>query len=428
MHPTKAFVGAILYYDIIKQRLNRLSIGGWKLKKILFISGSLGLGHIARDLEIAEKLRKSNPDFRISWLADYPATTVLKEAGEKLLPEAELITHGNQKLESNAKNHRANLTRWVMNMRKDWSKNAKLVIEVIQRDKFDLVIGDETYDLVIELLKDPKLKQFPFVIIYDFLGLDRVTNNPIDVITTYYTNRLWTKVITNKPNVYDKTIFVGELEDIQDKNFGFLLPNRRELANKYFDFVGYILNFDPKDYMNKEKIRKKLGYNSKDLLAVCSIGGTSAGKELLDLAIKAVPLLRKEIPEFQMLLVLGPDVPLDYVRSIDGVTVTGYLPNLYKHLAAADLAIVTGGGTITLELTALQKPFLYFPLENHFEQEIAVAQRCFRHRAGIKMSFSKTTPRILAEKIVDNIGKEVHNAQIPVDGARKAAEIINAIL
>jgi UDP-N-acetylglucosamine:LPS N-acetylglucosamine transferase len=314
-----------------------------------------------------------------------------------------------------------------MSMRNDWAKNAKLVIDIIQREKFDLVIGDETYDLVIELLKDSNLKQFPFVIIYDFLGLDRVTNNPIDIITTYYTNRLWTKVITHKPKVYDKTIFIGEIEDIQDKNFGFLLPNRREIAEKYFDFVGYILNFDPKDYMDKDKLRKKLGY-SKDPLAICSIGGTSAGKELLDLAVKAVPIIRKEIPNFQMLLVLGPDVSLDYVKPIDGVTVAGYLPNLYKHLAAADLAIVTGGGTITLELTALQKPFLYFPLENHFEQEIAVAQRCERHNAGIKMSFSKTSPRILAEKVVDNIEKEVHYSKIPVDGARKAAEVINTLL
>ena len=397
------------------------------MKRVLFISGSLGLGHIGRDLEIAKKLLKSDPEIQISWLADYPATLVLKEAGEKLLPEAELITHGNKKLESNAKNHQANLTRWVMNMRKDWSENAKLVIEIIHRENFDLVIGDETYDLVIELLKDPKLKQFPFVIIYDFLGLDRVTNNPIDVITTYYTNRLWTKVITNKPKVCDKTIFVGEVEDVQDKSFGFLLPNRRKIAEKYFDFAGYILNFDPKDYMNKEEIREKLGYGNNPL-ALCSIGGTSAGKELLDLVIKAVPIVKNEIPKFQMLFVLGPDVPLNYLKPIDGVTVTGYLPNLYKHLAAVDLAVVTGGGTITLELTALQKPFLYFPLENHFEQEIAVAQRCERHNAGIKMRFSKTTPRILAEKIVDNLGKEVHYAKIPVDGARKAAEVISTLL
>ena len=397
------------------------------MKRILFISGSLGLGHVGRDLEIVKMLRESNPDIQVSWLADNPATTVLKEVGEKLLPETELITHGNRELESNAKNHQVNLTRWVMNMRKDWSKNAKIVTEVIQRENFDLVIGDETYDLMIELNRDPSLKQFPFVIIFDFFGLDRVTYNPIDAITTYYTNRLWTKIITHKPKLYDKVIFVGDIEDIQNKKLGILLPNRRTLAKKFFDFVGYILTFNPNDYMDKEKIRKTLGYN-KDPLVICSIGGTSAGKELLDLALKAVPIIRKEIPDFKMILVLGPELPLDYVNPIEGVTVTGYLPNLYKHLAAADLAIVTGGGTITLELTALQKPFLYFPLEKHFEQEIAVAQRCKRHNAGIKMNFSKTTPHTLANEVIENIDKNVQYANIPTDGAKKAANLIEMLL
>lgn len=397
------------------------------MKKILFISGSLGLGHIGRDLEIAKMLRKLNPGIQTSWLADNPATTVLKQAGEKLLPETEMITHGNKELDSHAKNHQVNLTRWVMNMRKDWSKNAKIVTEVIRRENFDLVIGDETYDLIIELLRDPSLKQFPFIIIYDFLGLDRVTNNPIDAIATYLTNRIWVKTITHKPQLYDKSIFVGEIEDIQDKKFGILLPNRRILAKKHFDFVGYILTFNPKDYMDKMKIRKTLGYN-KEPLAICSIGGTSAGKELLDLSIKAVPIIRKEIPDFELILVLGPEVPFDYAKPVEGVTVTGYLPELYKHLAAADLAIVTGGGTITLELTALQKPFLYFPLENHFEQEIAVAMRCKRHKAGIRMNYSKTTPNTLAKEVVNNIGKEVHYASIPTDGAQKAAKLIGKFI
>ena len=397
------------------------------MKELLFISGSLGLGHVGRDLEIARLLRKFNPEIQISWLADNPATTVLKQAGEKLLPETEMLTHGNKELDNSAKNHGANLTRWVMNMRKNWSRNAKIVIELIHKYNFDLVVGDETYDLIIELLRDPSLKQFPFIMIYDFLGLDRVTNNPIDVLVTYYTNRIWVKTITHKPPLYDKTIFIGEIEDIQDKKFGFLLPNRRKLAEKYFDFVGYTLTFNPKDYVDKMKIRKTLAYG-KAPLAVCSIGGTSAGKALFDLSLKAVPLIQKEIPDFEMLLVLGPEVALDSVKPIRGVKILGYLPELYKHLAASDLAIVTGGGTITLELTALQKPFLYFPLENHFEQEVAVANRCERHNAGVKMNFSKTTPEILARKVVENIGREVKYATIPIDGAQKAANLITEFL
>ncbi len=397
------------------------------MKRVLFISGSLGLGHIRRDLEIARMLRKINSDLQVSWIADNPATVVLQEAGEKLLPEAELIRHGNKELESKAKNHSVNLTRWVLNMRKEWSKNVKLVMDIIQRENFDLVIGDETYDLAIGLLNNPRLKQFPFVIIYDFLGLDRVTYNPIDVIITYYTNRIWTKVITNKPKLWDKTIFIGEIEDIQNKKFGFLLPNRKELAEKYFDFVGYIINFNPNEYLDKEKIRRKLGY-TKDPLVICSIGGTSAGKELLDLALKAVPMIRKEIPNLQMLLVLGPELPFDYIDPVETVMVTGYLPNLYEHMAAADLAVVTGGGTITLELTALQKPFLYFPLENHFEQEIAVTERCKRYGAGIRMKFSKTSPELLAKQIISNIDRNVDYGSIPVDGAQKAARLVSGLL
>jgi UDP:flavonoid glycosyltransferase YjiC (YdhE family) len=101
---------------------------------------------------------------------------------------------------------------------------------------------------------------------------------------------------------------------------------------------------------------------------------------------------------------------------------------LYKHLAAADFCIVTGGGTITLELTALQRPFLYFPLEQHFEQEIDVAMRCERHRAGIKLMYSKTTPESLAKEVVSNIGKKVNYASIPIDGAQKAAKLISELL
>ena len=397
------------------------------MKKVLFISGSLGLGHVGRDLEIAKMLRQLSPEIQISWLADNPATTVLEQAGEKLLPETQMLTHGNKELENSAKSHGANLTRWVMNMRKNWSKNAEIVIDLIHKYNFDLVIGDETYDLMIDLLRDPSQKQFPFVIIYDFLGLDRVTSNPIDAIVTYYTNRIWVKTITKEPPLSEKIIFIGEMEDIQDKKFGVFLPNRRKLAETYFDFVGYILTFNPKDYMAKMKIRKKLGYG-KAPLGFCSIGGTSAGKALLDLSMKAYPLIRKEIPDFEMVMVLGPEVSLNSVKPTDGVKIVGYLPELYKHLAASDLAIVTGGGTITLELTALKKPFLYFPLQNHFEQEIAVADRCKRHNAGIKMDFSKTTPESLAKEVVENIGKEVRYANIPTDGAQKAANLINELV
>ena len=397
------------------------------MKNILFISGSLGLGHIGRDLAIINKLRELNPDIQVSWLADYPATLMLEQAGEKLLPQAKMLAHGNKELDSHAKNHGANLTRWVMNMRKTWSKNAKIVLNLIQKNNYDLVIGDETYDLAIEFLKHPSFKQFPFVIIFDFLGLDKVTNSPIDALVTYYTNRIWVKTITHNPSFYEKILFIGELEDIEDKSFGLFLPNRREIAKKYFDFVGYVFPFDPNDFSDKLQVRKELGYGSSPL-GVCSIGGTSAGKDLLDLCLKALPIIREQIEGFEMVLVCGPEASLDTGKGVVGARVVGYLPELYKHLAACDVAIVTGGGTVTLELTALRKPFLYFPLENHFEQEVAVAGRCERHNAGVRMKFSKTTPELLAREVVAIFGKKVSYASISVDGDLESAELISKVL
>ncbi len=94
----------------------------------------------------------------------------------------------------------------------------------------------------------------------------------------------------------------------------------------------------------------------------------------------------------------------------------------------ADLCVVSGGGTITLELTALEKPFLYFPLEQHFEQEVSVARRCQRHGAGVRMVCSKTTPELFAETVFSNIDKKVDYAKIPIDGSKEAAKRIKEFL
>jgi predicted glycosyltransferase len=397
------------------------------MKRILFVSGSIGLGHVGRDLEIANALRELNPDVEISWMAEPPATDVLEKAGEKLLPEASLLSLSSSELEGLAAEYKANLVKWVMNMRKGWSQNAKVYAGISEKYNFDLWIGDEPYDIMIAMLDNPVLKKCPFVVIYDFLGLDATTWNPIDHIAAYMTNRLWLKFLKNTPPLADRSLFIGELEDIPDKNFGLILPNRRKLAEKMINFVGYVLPEDIEHYKDKVKARQLLGYGNEPLV-LCSIGGTAAGKDLLDLCAATYPIVKKSIPNLQMVLVCGPRVPPDYIKAPEGVKVVGYLPNLYRHMAAADLCVVSGGGTITLELTALQRPFLYFPLEQHFEQEVDVANRCQRHRAGIRMTCSKTTPQLLSEAIISNIKETVHYASVPIKGSTEAAKIIMKVL
>jgi len=394
---------------------------------VLFVSGSLGLGHVGRDLEIAKALREIQPDVEISWLADSPATLFLVQAGEKLLPETKLWAHANEKIDKTAEGYKANLVKWVMSVRKDWKANAQVVANLVEKEQFDLVIGDESYELLVEIVRNPGFKKFRFIIIYDCIGIDNVTGNPMDVLATYMVNRLWAKGMQEGKSAADRSLFIGEAEDVPDKKFGFMLPNRRKLSAEHLDFVGYVLSFDPEEYGDIAEVRRRLGYSNQPLV-VCSIGGTSAGKELLDLCAKAYPILKEKLAGLRMILVCGPLLKPETVKAPEEVEVRGYVPELYKHLAAADLCIVTGGGTVTLELTALRKPFLYFPLKQHFEQEVAVANRIERHGAGIRMDFARTTPEILAKVTLANLGKKTHYADIRTDGAQNAARLISEVL
>jgi predicted glycosyltransferase len=397
------------------------------MKKILFVSGSVGLGHVGRDIEIAKELRKIQPDIKIYWMAESPASEVLRNAGEQLLPEANLLCSSNSELEKSAKEYTANLVQWAMNMRKGWAKNAEIYSKIFQTTDFDLWIGDESYDIMIAMLNNPALKKCPFVINYDFLGLDSSTLNPVDILAAYMTNRLWLRFLESKPPLADRSLFIGEIEDVPDKTFGFRLPGRRKIAEKIINFVGYVLPEGIEDYRDKTRARAILGYGDEPLV-VCSIGGTSAGKNLLDLCIKAYPLVKAKIPNLILILVCGPRVPTSSINAPEGVKVVGYVPDLYQHLGAADLCVVSGGGTITLELTALKRPFLYFPIEKHFEQEFEVANRCKRHKAGVKMICSRTTSELLAEAICTNIGKTVDYANISINGSKEAARILATLL
>ncbi len=396
-------------------------------KKILYISGSLGLGHITRDLAIAGELRRQNPEAEITWLAAHPAKVLLKEAGENLLPEPDAWADETVVAENASAGFQLNLLKYAFKIRKVWAQHLEVFKRIIQRKEFDLVIGDETYEIDTVLKNRSLVIGTPFVMIYDFIGVDAMTKNPLERLGVYINNRKWAKGYKSVPYPVNLLLFVGELEDVADKKFGFLLPNRREWAKALCKFVGYILQFDPKEYTDKSKVRSKLGYGEEPLV-VCSIGGTSIGKELLELCARAFPIIREKIPDLRMILVCGPRLPVGSVKVPTGVEVRGYVPALYEHFAACDLAIVQGGGTTTNELTALKLPFIYFPIEGHFGQEIVDVEKLTRFQAGIKMTYSQTTPESLAEKVISNIGKKVTYKPIPTDGAQKAAQLINKLL
>jgi UDP:flavonoid glycosyltransferase YjiC (YdhE family) len=396
--------------------------------KVLFISGSIGLGHVMRDLAIVSAMRARCPELEISWLAAAPADGVIREAGENLLPDAADFIDESAVAEQSMRGASLSLVRYAMSARKSWSRNVEVVARVTSRERFDLVIGDETYEISLALRKGRKLKKTcPFVMIFDFVGLDAMSSSPLERLGVHLWNHAWSGGRRPPKPVYDLALFIGEIEDIPDKSFGVGLPNRRDWARQRCTFVGHVFPFDPARYADRAAFRGRLGYGTEPLV-ICSIGGTAVGKELLDLCGAAFPIARREIPDLRMVLIAGPRVQASTIAASEGVEIRGYVPALYEHFAAADLAIVQAGGTATLELTALRRPFLYFPLEGHSEQQVVVAGRLARHGAGVRMTLSRTTPQDLAHAMLSNIGRPAVYPAIATDGAAKAAELICSLL
>lgn len=396
-------------------------------KKILFISGSIGLGHVTRDLAIAGELRKRLPGLEIVWMAADPAADMLRNNGEELHPASSTYVNGNAAAEAAAKGTSLNLIKYSMETAKEWKESFEIFKKVIENGAYDTVVGDETYEILAGFQRQPATKLLPFAIIFDFIGIDSMTLNPLERVGAYMWNRIWSDSYRRgRASPFDLGIFVGERDDILNKPFGFLLPNRREWAKATLDFTGYVLPFDPAAYADTQAMRKELGYGGEPLV-VCALGGTSIGRELLELCAKASVMARTRLPDLRMILVCGPRLPTKSIDAPEGVEVRGYVPELYKHFAASDLAVVQGGGTSTLELTALRKPFLYFPLQGHFEQA-HIADILEKRGAGVRMSYAATTPHMLADRIIEHLGTHVTYEPIRTDGARRAAELITGLI
>jgi UDP-N-acetylglucosamine:LPS N-acetylglucosamine transferase len=105
-----------------------------------------------------------------------------------------------------------------------------------------------------------------------------------------------------------------------------------------------------------------------------------------------------------------------------------YVHDLYRHLAACDLAVVQGGLTTSMELTANGRPFLYFPLRHHFEQNFHVRHRLDRYGAGRCMDFERDGPDEIASAIAAEIGRDVAYRPVDAGGAARAAALIAELL
>jgi predicted glycosyltransferase len=176
-------------------------------------------------------------------------------------------------------------------------------------------------------------------------------------------------------------------------------------------------------------LRAELGYGDDERVCVVTVGGSGAGEALLRRVLDAVPAARRTVAGLRFDVVAGPRIDPRSLPVVDGARVGGYVRDLHRHLAACDVALVQGGLTTCMELTANRRPFVYVPLRNHFEQNTHVRHRLERYRAGRRLDYEAASePEGLAQAIAGAIDAPVDYRPVATDGAARAAALVADLL
>jgi predicted glycosyltransferase len=234
--------------------------------------------------------------------------------------------------------------------------------------------------------------------------------------------------IARYPRVRDRAIFVGDEDDIVPDSFGPGLPAIRDWTSEHFSFAGYITGFNEGELPDRATLRHELGYRADQRVCLVTVGGSGVGSPLLRRVIESFGPTKQLVPKLRMIVVAGPRIDPATLPTVDDLEIRAYVDDLYMHLAACDLAIIQGGLTTAMELTANERPFIYFPLKNHFEQNVHVHHRLERYRAGRRMDYDNSPPEAIAQAIAEEIGRAVDYRSVNADGAARAASMIAELL
>jgi predicted glycosyltransferase len=301
--------------------------------------------------------------------------------------------------------------------------------DVVREEAYDLWVGDEAWELDYFLHENPELKSAAYAWLTDFVGwLPMRDGGEREQRLTADYNAEMIEQIDRYPRVRDRAIFVGEPEDIVPERFGLELPEIREWTERHFDFAGYVTGFDPADFSDREALRAQLGYRPDEQVCLVTVGGSGVGADLLRRVMESFPLAKRLVPALRMIVVAGPRIDPASLPAHEGLEVREFVRDLYRQLAACDVAVVQGGLTTAMELTANQRPFIYFPLRHHFEQNFHVRHRLERYGAGRRMDYEDSPPEAIAAAIAQEVGRKPDYRPVNADGAARAASSIAELL
>ena len=285
-----------------------------------FFSSPIGLGHVTRDIAIANYFQ----NVTINFVTGSGAATILKNlehnVSDKYHPPSFIIKNG--ALENSGK--------WLWSYYKYYKECKSISKEIIQKDNPDLVISDEDF-ASLSIAHEMKI---PTILI-------------TDVLETRFTKGI-VSIIERRMN--------KSMQEMIKKCDVVIIPENGESHDNIIR-VGPIVRQINEP---REKLREKFSFKKKTILI--SVGGTDAGQYLIEESLKAISKIDQDM---EIILVSGPSIN----KKFENVRNMGFVNNLQELIFASDVLISLAGKSTIDEAVTYGTPAIFIPIKGHFEQE-----------------------------------------------------------
>ena len=332
-----------------------------------FFSSPIGLGHVTRDIAIANNFENISTNF----VSGSGAVKILKNLDFKVQdvynPPSFIVENGTLKSPA----------RWLWNYYQYYKDCKKISQKILQEDNPYLVISDEDF---ASLTVAQKMK-IPTVLI-------------TDVLETRFTKGL-ASFIEKRMN--------KSMQEIIKKCDIVILPENGDDQDN-IRRVGPIVR---QTNYSREELRKKNSFERKTI--VISIGGTDTGLFLIEKALDTISKINQDI---EVILVSGPAIS----KKFENVRNLGFVDNLHELIFAADLLISLAGKSTIDEANAYGTPGIFIPIKGHFEQEDNAREE------GFVFDDIKRLDVLILEKL------EQKRNQVNTNGAKNASNIIKELM
>lgn len=350
--------------------------------KVLFMTCGIGMGHISRDITLAKKLQEENVD--IAFASYGSGYKMLFESGKyqtSKLPDIKFYgDDSGLDIKYTAKKSIGTPFIFV--------KSIYYESKIIKKFNPDIVVADSHYSVPITC----KILGIPCILITNELTLNFAELYP-DEKTVKYVEKGLKRFIVDVSNQCN-AIIIPDIEGSIE-----IPPKLRSITT----FTGPILKKNPDEINDKNKIRKKLGFNKNDKIVLVTVGGSEFGKRLLKLIIHS----SKWIDCDKIIIVTGPQITSDFIPNSDKIVKKEFLEDIMEWMRLSDVVISLAGHNTTMELASLGVPSIIVPIDNHPEQ---LKNALNMEKYGI--SLVRKVTKLNSEDFADDINNILNNEDL----------------